>query len=67
MRNLWGQLARAVTALQARLEMCGHVEKMPYEMYQLADDGSGGTYQGTLYLSEDYYVVIARRYKHKRG
>jgi hypothetical protein len=61
MRALWGQLARAATALQARLEMCPHVEKHTYSMYQMNNEGGAGTYAGTLYLSEDYYIVVARR------
>lgn len=65
MRTLWGQLARAATALQARLEMCPHVEKHTYSMYQMNNEGGAGTYAGTLYLSEDYYIVVARRVRAK--
>jgi hypothetical protein len=58
---LWSSLKRAAIALQVRLEMCPHVEKGPYSMYQMRNNGSAGTYEGTLYLTDDYYIVIAKR------
>ena len=61
---LWSHLARAAVSLAARLEMCAAVESMRYSMYQYNSNGEGGTYEGRLYLTDDYYIVIAKRVRH---
>lgn len=58
---LWSQHARALIALAARLRVCSAVETLPFSGYVYNGRSEGGVYEGEQFVTDDYYIVIAKR------
>lgn len=58
---LWPQHARALIALAARLRVCTAVETTPFSDYVYNGRNEGGVYEGEQFITDDYYIVIAKR------